>query len=332
MTPPGAISSSSSSCRQVPGGSSCRRRGCRGPTRCRRPSPSAICLPQMQAVPLLRSPMNRTVSVRSQQGGRRLRATCFSTASRGAGRRRLLPRLPWPPPRQRSKPAPHVHRRLRRPVAAAAARLPHVGAVVVGSDRERQRRLLRTTGDGAHHRRQSIADGSADAAGYPTIVTMLDNYGGFADHYSEPGDMAIHNLLARLIADGPGVGMMTIITAKHPGDVPTGLRRPSPPGSCSGSPIATTTAGLVFRRSIRPRTGSCLRVRSGREVQVALAHEGVGAAVAEVAWPAPRNPPWRIDVLPSEVSITEFISRGRITTGEWYLPLGIGIRRLSRWA
>jgi S-DNA-T family DNA segregation ATPase FtsK/SpoIIIE len=38
----------------------------------------------------------------------------------------------------------------------------------------------------------------------------------------------------------------------------------------------------------------------------------------------PANPPWRIDVLPSEVSIATFISRGRIASDEWYLPLGIG--------
>ncbi len=205
-------------------------------------------------------------------------------------------------------------------------RLPHVGAVVVGSDRERQRRLLRRLGMELHHRRQSIADGSADAAGYPTTVTMLDNYGGFADHYSEPGDMAIHNLVARLIADGPGVGMMTIVTAKHPGDVPSRI-------------ASTIAARLVFRLADRydysglgvppvdpPTTpGRAFESGSGREVQVAMAHpDGIATAVAGVSWPAPLNPPWSIDVLPSEVSITEFISRGRITTGEWYLPLGIG--------
>jgi len=204
--------------------------------------------------------------------------------------------------------------------------LPHVGAVVAGSDRERQLRLLRRLGAELQHRRQSMADGLTDPAAHPAIVTIIDNYGGFADNYGEPGDMAVHNLLARIIADGPGVGMMTVITAKHPGDVPTR--------------IASTIAGrLVFRLADRydysglgvppvdppKQPGRAFESGSGREVQVAVAHaEGLPAAVAAVYGPAAGNAPWRIDILPSEVSIAEFISRGRIASDEWYLPLGIG--------
>jgi len=204
--------------------------------------------------------------------------------------------------------------------------LPHVGAVVAGSDRERQLRLLRRLATELQHRRQSMAEGVSGETGYPTIVTMIDNYGGFADSYGEPGDMAIHNLLARIIADGPGVGMMTIMSSKHPGDVPTRI-------------ASTVAARLVFRLADRydysglgvppvdPPTepGRAFESGSGREVQVALPHEGgLAAAVAAVAWPSSGSPPWRIDVLPSEVSITEFISRARIASDEWYLPLGIG--------
>ncbi len=204
--------------------------------------------------------------------------------------------------------------------------LPHVGAVVAGNDRERQLRLLRKLATELQHRRQSMADGVSDETGYPTIITMVDNYGGFADSYGEPGDAAIHNLVARLIADGPGVGMMTIVSAKHPGDVPSRI-------------ASTIAARLVFRLADRydysglgvppvdpPTTpGRAFESGSGREVQVALPHEGdLAAAVATVAWPAPASPPWRIDVLPSEVSIAEFISRARIASDEWYLPLGIG--------
>jgi len=204
--------------------------------------------------------------------------------------------------------------------------LPQVGAVIAGSDRERQLRLLRRLGAELQHRRQTMADGISDPTQHPTIVTFLDNFGGFADSYGEPGDMAVHNLLARLIADGPGVGMMTIITAKHPGDVPTRI-------------ASTVGSRLVFRLADRydysglgvppvdpPKTpGRAFESGSGREVQVALAHQdGLGAAIAAHPLAVPANPPWRIDVLPSEVSIATFISRGRIASDEWYLPLGIG--------
>ncbi len=204
--------------------------------------------------------------------------------------------------------------------------LPHVGSVVAGADRERQLRLLRRLGAELQQRRNSLASKPGDAATSPTIVTMLDNFGGFADSFGEPGDMAVHNLLARLVADGPGVGMMTIITAKQPGDIP--------------SRVASLVAErLVFRLADRydysglgvppidppENPGRAFESGTGREVQVALPHpEGLDGAVASHNSEPHRIAPWKIDVLPCEVSIADFISAGRITHEEWYLPLGIG--------
>jgi S-DNA-T family DNA segregation ATPase FtsK/SpoIIIE len=204
--------------------------------------------------------------------------------------------------------------------------LPQVGAVVAGGDRERQLRLLRRLGAELQHRRQATAEGMSDPTRYPTIVALLDNFGGFADSYAEPGDMAVHNLVARLIADGPGVGIVTVVTAKHPGDIPTRI-------------ASTVGSRLVFRLADRydysglgvppidppKQPGRAFESGSGRELQVALPHEdGIVAAVIEGGWSESTNPPWQIDVLPSEVPIAEFISRGRIAADEWYLPLGIG--------
>jgi len=209
--------------------------------------------------------------------------------------------------------------------------LPHVGAVVGADDRERQVRLLRRLADELQSRRQAVATDPEASGEYPTIVTMLDNYGGFADAFDEPGDTAIRGLFTRLVADGPGVGMFTIVTAKHPGDIPTRL--------------ASLVAGkLAFRLADRydysgigmpavepPTTaGRAFESGGGREIQVALPHkDGLAAAVALSRWDPPGVPPWAIDVLPHEVSVAEVIAAGRISSDEWFLPLGIGDATLA---
>ncbi len=206
------------------------------------------------------------------------------------------------------------------------SRLPHVGSVVSGSDRERQQRLLRRLGAELQDRKRAVSSSPDALDELPTIVTLLDNYGGFADCFGDPADLAIHNLMARLVADGPGVGMMTILTAKQPGDIPTRV-------------AAAVSGRLVFRLADRydysglgvsptdppAIPGRAFESGSDREIQVALPHrEGLAAAVDEVEAARPRPAPWRIGVLPSRVSVAEFVSAGRIAQDEWFLPLGIG--------
>ncbi len=209
--------------------------------------------------------------------------------------------------------------------------LPHVGTVVGADDRERQVRVLRRLGDELQQRRHAVAADPGASGDYPTIVTMLDNHGGFADLFDEPGDMAVRNLFTRLVADGPGVGMYTIVTAKHPGDIPTRL------ASLVSGKLAFRLAdrydysGLGMS-AIEPPTvpGRAFECGTGREIQVALAHhDGLAAAVNANKWGAPLVAPWSIDVLPNEVSVAEVIEAGRISPDEWFLPLGIGDTSLT---
>lgn len=210
--------------------------------------------------------------------------------------------------------------------------LPHVGAVVSLQDRERQLRLLRRLSQELQRRRDAIGldpdlAGIPESAGSdPTVVFALDNFGGFADAYEEPGDMMIRNLVARIVADGPGVGIYTIITANHPGDIPTRI----------ASLVATKIAFRLADRydygglgipAVEPPAipGRAFESGSGREIQVVLPHrDGIQAAVTENRWGPPLVGPWRVDVLPCEVSLAEVAGTGTISDDEWYLPLGIG--------
>ena len=162
-------------------------------------------------------------------------------------------------------------------------------------------------------------------------MVVLDNYAGFADMFDEPGDMAIGDILTRLVADGPGVGILTIVTAKHPGDIPTRLSsliacklafRLADRYDYSGLGIPAVEPPLI--------PGRAFEARSGREIQVAVAsRDGLGAAVAGNRWRTSLVVPWEIDVLPQEVAITDVIAVGHISPDEWFLPLGIGDTALS---
>ncbi|MCP4964211.1 MAG: hypothetical protein GY926_03150 [bacterium] len=209
--------------------------------------------------------------------------------------------------------------------------LPHVGAVVGADERDRQLRLLRRLAEELQLRRRAAAEDATSLTSRPTIITFVDNYGGFADAFSDPADLAVQNLFARLIADGPGVGMLTVITAKHPGDVPTRL-------------AALVAGRLVLRLAdrydysslgippVEPPTvpGRAFESGSGREVQIGLPHrDGLPAAVAANKWGPPLLAPWSIEVLPHVVAVADVVAAGRISPEEWFLPIGIGDTALT---
>jgi S-DNA-T family DNA segregation ATPase FtsK/SpoIIIE len=209
--------------------------------------------------------------------------------------------------------------------------LPHVGAVVGGSERERQIRLLRRLADELQRRRDRVVAESAGVAEHPVIVTMLDNYAAFASCFDSPGDTAIRDLLTRLVADGPGVGMLSIIAAKQPSDVPPRLA--SLFGARLGFRLADryeyTGLGIA---AVDPPTvpGRAFESGTGREIQVAIPHrEGLEAAVAGMSWDHSPQVPWSIGVLPTEVHVADFVTSGHISAGEWFLPVGIGDTALT---
>jgi S-DNA-T family DNA segregation ATPase FtsK/SpoIIIE len=203
-------------------------------------------------------------------------------------------------------------------------RLPHVGAVIGPDDRERQLRLLRRLGRELRERRLAAANPQR-ADSLPIIVTFIDNYAGFAAAFDEPGDGSVRSLLGRLVADGPGVGMYTILTAKQPGEVPLQL-------------AAVVASKLAFRLADRydysglgvPATdpplvpGRAFEAITGRELQVALPDPGgLAVAVRRVAAPPVTVAPWTIQVLPVEVNMSSVGQAAEIGSDRWFLPIGI---------
>lgn len=111
--------------------------------------------------------------------------------------------------------------------------LPHVGAIISGTDHERVGRLLRWLRDevDARSSRYQAANASTISeyrknAGKPDerrILVLLDGLAAFRQEYELGTRSGYYTLFNQLAADGRGVGVHFIVTADRPGAIPASL-------------------------------------------------------------------------------------------------------------
>ncbi len=186
--------------------------------------------------------------------------------------------------------------------------LPHIGAVIGASERERQTRLLRHLRAEVERRRGTAASGEprpGEPGGGPSrIILLLDGFQGFSSAYDSPADLVWKETLTRLMADGPGFGVTVIATADRPGAIPASV-------------AGLVTDRLVFRLAdpydyaafgLRPPAGRvppgrAIDAQTGCELQVASIDGPLKDEVAAVGEAAPpcMRPPAPIGVLPSRL-------------------------------
>ena len=204
--------------------------------------------------------------------------------------------------------------------------LPHVGAVIGAGERDKQTRLLRYVLDEIARRRALAASGSLGAKALPVVLLVVDNYAGLAAAYDDPADMAIKGTVARIVADGPGVGVCVAMSAKQPADVPAQIAGQVPVKLAMRLTDRYDYTSLGVPAVEPPDApGRAFESGSGREVQVFLPGGGdLASAVADVAHREASVRPWVIETLSSEVKIPEIVDRGRIFDLEWMIPVGMG--------
>ncbi|NND02438.1 MAG: hypothetical protein HKN91_06590 [Acidimicrobiia bacterium] len=209
--------------------------------------------------------------------------------------------------------------------------LPHVGAVIGAGERDRQLRLIRYLGWEVAERRELAASDPEGLAARPRIIVGIDNFGGFRSAFEEPGDMATKDAVTRLVADGPGVGIVVVATAKQPIEIPTNIS-------------SLVTAKLVMRLADRyeyaglgvttdePTEIAGRSFESGTSLEVQLfdySPEDLESLAASIpAPPAPRAP-WPIQLLPAEVKIPDVVDGAEVFELEWRVPVAIGDDRLG---
>ncbi len=228
---------------------------------------------------------------------------------------------------------------------AALVDLPHVGAVIHAGERERQERLVRRLRAQMRKRHDLFRNTGASriedhlarctpSDHVPGIVLMLDGWSAFASSYDDLPGMSIRDDLTRVIADGPALGIYTMIATDRATGVP--------------SAIASSVTGKLVFRLVDPQDfslfgvpgrdlpafvpGRAVEAASRREVQIARPDvDGVAAAVANlrVRPHATDRLPQPVLTLPDEVALADIVDAARLTGDEWWLPVGIGDRLLE---
>jgi len=204
--------------------------------------------------------------------------------------------------------------------------LPHVGAVIGAGERDRQIRLLRYLQREVAQRRELAATDPGALAGMPRILVGVDNFAGFRAAFDEPADMGTKESLGRLVADGPGVGIVVVATAKQPIDIPTQVAALVPAKLVMRLADRYEYTGLGVTLSDPPEiAGRAFESGTSLEVQVAAVGPGdILELAAAVAPAAAGRGPWAIELLASEVKIPDIVTGAEIYDLEWKVPVAIG--------
>lgn len=227
--------------------------------------------------------------------------------------------------------------------------LPHVGAVLAPTERERQERLIRRLRTEVARRQDvlrttgapGILEHNARSSGerLPAIVLMLDNWSAFAAAFEDLAGLALRDELVRVVADGPGLGIFTMITADRATAIPSAIA-----GLIAvklvfrlSDPHDFGTFGVAVRDLPKFVPGRAIDVATQREVQVALpGADGIAAEVRMVTAvaaltndPADRvGLPAPVLTLPEDVTLGD-VGAARIDDAQWWLPFGIGNNGLA---
>ncbi|MEA3217957.1 MAG: segregation ATPase FtsK/SpoIIIE, family, partial [Acidimicrobiia bacterium] len=210
--------------------------------------------------------------------------------------------------------------------------LPHCGGVVRLGDDERLVRLIHRLRDELDLRRSLDPQARGDR---PDVVLLIDGWSALQAELERPGHLTLGEELARVIREGPEVGLRAVIAADRSGAV-----RPRIDATMTQRLVLGWEDGPAAARSgrvpgglgagIRERPpGRGVEAGAGLAIQVALPGEGVDLADAVGVnvrrWSAhaalgPRS----LGRLPARLDIHELLIGVSPAGGEpWRLPIGL---------
>lgn len=203
------------------------------------------------------------------------------------------------------------------------AALPHCGAVVPATDRERQMRLIRMLRAELQRRRQLAR---AALAGEPTIVLLIDNLEAFRAEYDDAAGMPITDAVQRLFSEGPDAGIFVAATANRLGGVPAAITSATPQKLVLRlADVGDFGAFSISRRQLPTFVpGRGILVDRHRVVHVASPGLDLAGEVAEVAarTPAPARPPLAVGHLPSALPLGS-LGPSVVGPDEWRLAVAL---------
>jgi S-DNA-T family DNA segregation ATPase FtsK/SpoIIIE len=210
--------------------------------------------------------------------------------------------------------------------------LPHVGAVILANERERQTRLIRHLRAELDRRRQL---GSSAVREEPLIVTLIDGWSAFAAEYNDLAGSALFEAFGRVFADGPELRMYTVVAADRATAVPSQLASLVRQRMALRLADAYDYSGFGVRSTAVPEMvpGRALQAGTGQVVQIARPTDGLAAAAARTAAratnPTAARRPVPIANLATMVRLVELAAPARLDDRPWSIPIGVAERTLS---
>jgi len=232
--------------------------------------------------------------------------------------------------------------------------LPHTGAVVPRDQPDRIARLTRRLRAEISRRQQLLAEQSfADVAEQraaaapeqrlPYLLVLLDRWEGFVQAFEDVDAGALVDLWTQILQEGPGAGVKVVVSGDRSllvGRVSTltedRLMLPmSDPGDYQAVGLATRDVPQHLPE------GRAFRSDGAHELQVALLHEdpsgpaqvaalqaiGRDATARHAADPVPSSGaqvPFRIDPLPTRLTLAEAAALGGAPLRRTAVPMGVG--------
>jgi S-DNA-T family DNA segregation ATPase FtsK/SpoIIIE len=223
---------------------------------------------------------------------------------------------------------------------AALRGLPHLGGYITAEDDER---LLRTIGmlEDELTRRQTvlrrnqldaITPETADEFGLPLTVLAVANYGAVLEMFEELGELGGPHRLARIIRDGPSLGVFVFIAAGSERDVPGRVAQQIEAKLITR--MADPNAYLMF--GLRPKDlpelgpGRAIDVRHGHELQIAQFEGGdLRTAVECHRWRRTRGGPRLVEELGHDIDFARLDGASVVDGPVWHLSIGVEHERLE---
>jgi S-DNA-T family DNA segregation ATPase FtsK/SpoIIIE len=207
---------------------------------------------------------------------------------------------------------------------AALSPLPHVGAVILAAERERQARLMRFLRSELDRRRDL---GAAAVRAEPVIVTLVDGWSSFMAEYNDLAGTALWEAFTRVFADGPEVGLYTVVAADRTSAVSHALTSLVRQRLALRLGDKGDYSNFGVRMAAVPEMvpGRCIVAGTRQIVHIARPSAGVAVAAESLAAalpPARRLPPG-MDVLATTVRLADLGASAQLESRPWRIPVGV---------
>ena len=159
-------------------------------------------------------------------------------------------------------------------------------------------------------------------------MTVIDGWSAFVAEYNDYAGNAIWEAVTRVLADGPEVGLFTVIAADRAMAVTNSISSLVRQRWAMRLADKNDYTKFGIRSAAVPEMapGRALVAGTGQLVQIARPADGVAAAAARIAAAhgASQRPPVRVEPLATEVRLADLGAVAALDTRPWHVPLGLG--------